>query len=49
MEGMAQLYPETNFGSDKIVGIEKESMNDKEYKKRIDKLKNLKKEGYNGI
>ena len=41
-----QLYPETDFGPEKIVGIEKESMNDEEHKRRIDKLKNLKKEGY---
>ena len=46
---MAQLYPETDFGPMKIVGIEKESMNDEEHKIRIDKLKNLKKEGYNKI
>ena len=48
-EGMAQLYPETDFGPEKNVGIEKESMNDEEHKRRIDKLKNLKKEGYNRI
>ena len=48
-EGMAQLYPQTDFGQEKIVGIEKENMNDEEYKRRIDKLKNLKKEEYNRI
>ena len=48
-ERMVQLYPETDFGPEKIVGIEKENMNDEEYKRRIDKLKNLKKEGYNRI
>ena len=48
-EGMAQLHPVTDFGPEKIVGIEKESMNDEEHKRRIDKLKNLKKEGYNRI
>ena len=42
-EGMGQLYSETYFGPEKIVGIQKESMNDEEYKRRIDKLKNLKK------
>ena len=48
-EGMAQLYPETDFGPKKIVGIEKENMNDEEYKRTTDKLKNMKKEGYNRI
>ena len=38
-EGMAQLYSETDFGPKKIVGIEKESMNNEEHKRRIDKLK----------
>ena len=37
-----QLYPEINFWLKKIVGIEKENMNDEEYKRRLDKLKNLK-------
>ena len=46
---MAQLYPETDFGPEKIVGIEGECMNDEEHKRRIDKLKNLTKEVYNRI
>ena len=46
---MAQLYPETDFGPEKIVGIEKDNMNDEEYQRRTDKLKNLKKKGYNRI
>ena len=41
-EGLTQLYPETNCEPKKIVGIEKENMNDEEYKRRLDKLKNLK-------
>ena len=46
---MAQLYPETDFGPDKIVAIKKESMSYEEYESTIDNLKNLKKEGYNRI
>ena len=34
-EGMAPLYPETDFGPEKTVGIEKENMNDEENKIRI--------------